>query len=139
MRRPPAIIQLTDDERGTLQRWTRRGKGEHRLVERAKILLLADQGRSNQQIADALKTRTARVSKWRQRFGAKRLAGLSDAGRSGKPATYDASTEKRVLALLDQPPPKGYSQWNGPRLAEALADVSADQVWRILRRHDICL
>jgi len=67
------------------------------------------------------------------------LQGLGDAPRSGKPARYDADTEKRVLALLDQAPPKGYSHWNGPRLAAALAGVSKAQVWRILRRHDICL
>src|SRR5947209_15820561 len=139
MRQPTAVIRLTDDERGTLEQWTRRGKSEHRSVERAKIVLLANEGRTNQQIADALQTRTARVSKWRQRFSAMRLAGLGDAGRSGKPATYDLNTEKRVLALLDEAPPKGYAQWNGPRLAEALSDVSTDQVWRILRRHDICL
>ena len=139
MRQPAAVIHLTEEERGTLEQWTRRGKSEQRLVERAKIILLAHEGRTNQQIADTLETRTARVSKWRQRFGAQRLTGLSDAGRSGKPATYDLSTEKRLLALLDAPPPKGYSQWNGPLLAEALAGVSKDQVWRILRRHDICL
>lgn len=139
MRQPAAIVRLTDDERGTLEQWTRRSKGERRLVERAKIILLANEGRTNEQIAAALKTRTARVSKWRQRFGAKRLSGLGDAERSGKPATYGPGTEKRVLALLDGPPPKGYSQWNGPLLAEALPDASKDQVWRILRRHDICL
>ncbi len=139
MRQPVAIIDLTEEERGRLEQWTRRGKSEQRLVERAKIILLANEGRTNQQIADTLKTRTARVSKWRQRFGTNRLVGLNDAGRSGKPAIYDLSTEKRVLALLDQPPPKGYSQWNGPLLAEALPDVSKDQVWRILRRHSICL
>ena len=56
-------IRLTDDERGTLKQWTRRGKSEQRFVERAKIILLADEGRTNLQIADALKTGTARVSK----------------------------------------------------------------------------
>ncbi len=35
-----------------------------------------------------------------------------------------------MLALLDEPPPKGYSQWNGPLLAEALPGISKDQVWR---------
>jgi hypothetical protein len=55
-------------------------------VERSKILLLANAGRTNQQIAAVLRTRTARVSKWRQRFGANRLEGLGDAARSGKPA-----------------------------------------------------
>lgn len=42
------------------------------------------------------------------------------------------------MALLDEPPPKGYLQWNGRLLAEALSDISRDQVWRILRRHDLC-
>lgn len=139
MRQPPAIIRLSEEEAKTLQDWSRRGKSEHRLVERARIILLAGEGRTNEQIAKALKTRTARVSKWRQRFGAKRLAGLGDAERSGKPAKYGQSTEKRVLGLLDEAPPKGYAQWNGRLLAEALPEISKDQVWRILRRHDICL
>jgi transposase len=101
--------------------------------------LLAHEGKTNQQIAEQLHTRTARVSQWRQRFGKCRIAGLRDAARPGRPATYDKTTEKRVLTLLDEPPPKGYSQWNGKRVAEQLGDVSKDQVWRILRRHDIYL
>ena len=44
-----------------------------------------------------------------------------------------------MLAVLEEPPPKGYAQWNGRRVAERLGDVSRDQVWRILRRHNICL
>lgn len=139
MRRPTATFHLTDEEKKTLEGWVRQGKTEHRVVERARIILLANEGRSNQMIAEELQTRTARVSKWRQRFGSNRLLGLGDAARSGKPARYDQATEKQVLALLDQPPPKGYSQWNGNRLAEALPGVSTHQIWRILRRHDICL
>jgi hypothetical protein len=67
------------------------------------------------------------------------MAGWSDAARPGQLVKYDASTEQRVLALLDEPPSKGDSQWNGSRLAERLGDVSQDQVRRILRRHTICL
>lgn len=133
------MVRLSEEERTTLQEWTRRGKCENRLVERARVILLAEQGRTNRQIAQQLKTRTARVSKWRQRFSAERLAGLQDAARSGKPAKYDESTEKRVLKLLDAEPPNGYSQWNGRLLSQRLADVSSAQVWRVLRRHDICL
>lgn len=139
MRQPAAVIRLTEEEAKTLEGWTKRGKNEHRLVERARIILMANAGRTNVQIAETLGTRTARVSKWRQRFGAKRLEGLGDAARSGKPAKYDRRTEKRVLALLDEPAPKGCSQWNGRLLAEALPGVSKDQVWRVLRRHGICL
>src|SRR5947209_15093904 len=131
MRQPTAMICLSEEESRTLQDWSRRGKSEHRLVERARIILLAGEGRTNEQIARALKTRTARVSKWRQRFGAKRLAGLGDAERSGKPAKYGENTEKRVLGLLGEAPPNGYSQWNGRLLAGALPDISKGQVWRI--------
>jgi len=139
MRQPNALIRLSDEETKTLTEWTRRSKSELRLVERARIILLAHQGRTNLQIAHHLHTRSARVSKWRQRFAKDRLAGLQDRARSGKPAKYPENTEKRVLMLLDEPPPKGYSHWNGSRVAEQLGDVSRHQVWRILRRHNICL
>ncbi|SRR6266567_3038172 len=139
MRREASAVQLTDEEKQILEEWLRRGKTERRLVERAQIVLLAYEGQTNDQIAEQLDTRTARVSKWCGRFGKYGIAGLSDAVRPGKPAHYDKTTERRVLSLLDERPPKGYSQWNGNRLAEVLADVSKAQVWRILRRHDICL
>jgi DNA-binding NarL/FixJ family response regulator len=75
MRQRAAVFQLTDEKAGTLKEWTRKGKTENRLVERATIVQLAGSGQTNQQIAETLNTRTARVSKWRQRFGAKRLEG----------------------------------------------------------------
>lgn len=57
------------------------------------------------------------------------------AGRAaiGQTKTYDEQAEKRVLALLDCDPPKGYSQWNGRPLAQSLGDVSDDQAWHVLR------
>ncbi|MBV9084882.1 MAG: helix-turn-helix domain-containing protein [Acidobacteriaceae bacterium] len=103
MPRLAALISLSEEEIKTLRDWSRRGKSEHRLVERARIILLAGEGRSNEQIAKFLNTRTARVSKWRQRFGVKRLAGLGDAERSGTPAKYNQSTGERVLGLIVEP------------------------------------
>ena len=44
-----------------------------------------------------------------------------------------------MLTLLDEPPPEGYGKWSGSLVAQALGDVSDDQVWRVLRKHDICL
>jgi transposase len=106
---------------------------------RARILLFSHEGLTVETIAKRLGTRPARVSKWRQRFAKDRLAALSDAPRPGKPQKYTADTEKRILALLDQPAPEGYAQWNGALLAGELKDVSCDQVWRILRRYGIQL
>src|SRR5580700_2990844 len=117
-------ICLTFEEERILRQWARAGASEHRMVERAKVILLAHQGKSNLEIAEHLKTRPARVSKWRQRFGGRRLAGLRDADRKGRPAHYDKATEKRVLTMLDQPAPEGYGKWSGGLMAKALGDVS---------------
>jgi transposase len=136
---PATRFFLTDEERETLTGWSRSSAGEHRMVERARVILMAAEGLPAREIAHRLKTRLARVSKWRQRFARARLDGLQDAPRSGKPKIYDDKAEKRMLALLDNQPPDGYSQWNGRLLAEALGDVSDDQVWRLLRKHKIQL
>lgn len=133
------VITLSAEEKTRLMSWGRSGKTERRLCERAEIVLLASEGKSNLEIAQRLNTRPARVSKWRTRFAKERLSGLTDAARPGKPATYDSNTEKRIFAKLEEPPPPGYACWNGRLLAEALGDVSKDQVWRVFRRHDISL
>src|SRR5580658_10144457 len=79
MRRCSAAVQVSDEERRVLDEWLRRGKTERRLAERAKIVLPAHEGRSNEQIAEQRDTRTARVSKWCRRFGKDRIAGLTAA------------------------------------------------------------
>ena len=59
---------------------------------------------------------------------------------SGAPSrSTRPQTDKRILALLDQPPPKGYARWTGPLLAAALGDVDVQYVWRFLRAQKIDL
>jgi transposase len=139
MSKQAAVINLSPEEESALGQWLRAGTTEQRMTERAQIVMLASQGQSTVQIAASLRTRPARVSKWRQRFAQHRLEGLHDGSRSGKPRRYDASTEKRVLKQLDQPSPVGHPTWTGHLLALALGDVSEDQVWRVLRRQGISL
>ena len=132
-----AIIGLSETERDTLLSWIRSGTTEHRLVERAKIILMATDRIPTQTIARRLKTRPARVSKWRTRFARQGIEGLRDAIREGAPCRYGKDTERQILAVLDEVPPKGYSTWTGSLIAERLGDVSKHQVWRVLKRHDI--
>lgn len=133
------FIGLSEDERNTLETWVRRSTTEQRLAQRACMVLEAAAGKTTKEVAASLQVRPATVSKWRTRFARDRLAGLTDATRSGKPATYDAITERRILAQLDEPLPTGYTTWTGELVAQALGDVSAIQVWRVLRRHGIHL
>jgi transposase len=139
MSKPAGVISLDAEEVKILRQWLRAGTTEQRMAERAQIVLLASKGQSTVQIADSLRTRPARVSKWRQRFARHRLKGLHDGSRSGKPRRYDPSTEKRVLKQLDRSPPPGHSTWTGGLLSRALGDVGEDQAWRVLRRHGISL
>lgn len=133
------VVNLTPEEKIVLQKWARSYKTEQRMAMRARIILSAEAGQTTEGIAQKLKVRNATVSKWRTRFARQGLAGLQDSPRPGKRRRYDENTGKRIMAKLDEKPPYGHATWTGGLLAKALGDVSDAQVWRILRRHGICL
>ena len=132
-------IELTAEERKELESWMRAGTMEQRLVQRARIVLEGAAGRMTKEVAQSLGLRPATVSKWRMRFSEQGVAGLPDAPRPGAKRKYDRSSEQRILAKLDDPPPEGQASWTGKLLAKASGDVSDDQVWRVLRKHGIHL
>ena len=109
MARPATPIELTPTERTQLESWLRQPKTQARFAERARIILWAADGLSNQVIAQRLDTRCARISKWRVRFDQERLAGLADDFRPGREPIYDETTRERLLTQLDQAPPKGHA------------------------------
>ena len=117
----------------------RSGVIEHRLVERARVV--APTSRATRRLAMPARREGLRgvVSKWRVRFARDRLAGLADAPRPGKPKTYDAAVDRRILAALDRPPPAGFARWTAPLLARQLGDVSDQHIWRFLRAQRIDL
>ena len=104
-----AII-LTTAERTELEGLARSTKTEYRLRQRARIVLLAAEGMASRAIGRAVGCTTGTASKWRVRYAEKRFGGLDETGDRG----YTVETGKRILALLDQPKPKGYARWSGP-------------------------
>lgn len=87
-RKSPYRIMLTSQEREELERRANKYTLPYFMVARAKMILLAHQGLSNDQIADRLSTRREIVSRWRKRFFEKRLAGLDDCQRPGRPRVF---------------------------------------------------
>ena len=84
---PSAVeIALSDEERVVLGAWTSRRKTAQALALRARIVLAAAGGLSNAQIAEAQRVSRPTVTKWRNRFADKRLAGLVDEPRPGAAA-----------------------------------------------------
>src|SRR5215475_6037288 len=77
MSRPAPEILLSSEEKETLLRWMRSSKSEQRMVQRARVILLAASGLNGKQIAARMKTRAARVSKWLRRFARERIAALT--------------------------------------------------------------
>ena len=99
-RTSPYIVTLTDRERQELQSRARGHTVLYRDVIRAKMILLAAEGWSNDVIAWRLGTPRQIVSKWRQRFYTARLLGLEEMPRSGRPAGSSA----RGRGRRDRPP-----------------------------------
>jgi len=106
---------------------------------RARIVLLAGEGRSTRSIADELGVMPNTVSTWRSRYAGEGLAGLADKPRPGPKPKYTAETGRRILAVLERPPPAGFARWMGPLIAAELGDVHEQQVWRFLRDQRIDL
>ena len=76
MPRKATPISLTEEDRATLEHWTRSATSQQRFALRARIILAAAAGQSTEAIAQRLSLRTATVSKWRTRFARHGLGGL---------------------------------------------------------------
>lgn len=130
---PP--IELTDEERRLLEETVRTRTALQRDVLRAWVILAAAEGKRNQEIAAALGCSLPTVGLWRTRFARRRLEGLKDAPRSGRPRTYGPD---KVSAIVAQTltPPEARTHWSRRRLARAQG-VSHMTVHRIWRRYQL--
>ena len=132
-------ITLTGEERSVLAELGRSTKTEVRMRDRARIVLLAAEGVATREIGRIVGCTTGTASKWRVRYARARLAGLDETGHRGAAPKYGPAEQKRILAMLDQPPPDGYANWTAPLLARALGDVHEQYIWRFLRARKIDL
>jgi hypothetical protein len=96
MARPPRDrIELSDRERGVLERIARAEKLPFQDVQRARIVLYAAEGVPDTEIAARLDTSAGLVGRWRRRFAAQRLEGLKDKPRSGRPRRFPPGAGRR--------------------------------------------
>src|SRR5258705_13460517 len=77
-------VLLTEEERAELDALARSAKTEHRLGQRARIVLLAAEGVATRAIGREVGCTTGTASKWRVRYAGQRLAGLDETGNEGQ-------------------------------------------------------
>jgi len=129
-------VLLSDEQRAELERIVRAQRSEQRLVKRARVVLLAEKGLTNEEIAALVGLSAHKVGKWRRRFAEQGLDGLSDRPRPGGPRRYGHDERLRVFQTACSPPPAGETQWTVRSLAAAVG-IGKSQTHAILAAADL--
>lgn len=134
-------IEISGEDRRELERVVRSRTAERRMVERARIVLAAGDGKPAARIAAEVRCSERTVWKWRRRFEADGLVGLRDAARPGRPLVHGAQVRARLIALACTRPPVTAEQlrrtrWTHAELATEVG-MSESQAHAILRAAEI--
>ncbi|WP_431910791.1 IS630 family transposase [Amycolatopsis thermoflava] len=139
----PKLVPLTlsDDERRTLEGWTRRRTTAQALALRARIVLACAEGGSNTDVARRLSLDRHTVTKWRARFVADRLDGLSDEPRPGRPRTISDEQVEQVVVTTLETKPANATHWSTRSLAAqtGMTQSAVSRIWRAfgLKPHQV--
>jgi transposase len=124
-------LVLSDAERRTLENWAKR-KTAQGMALRARIVLACAEGRSNTAVSTRLRVSRVTVTKWRARFLARRLDGLSDEPRPGVPRTITDVQVEEVVVRTPEEVPEGATHWSKRELARqmGISPTSVHRIWR---------
>jgi transposase len=134
------VVELTDDERAALEQ-QEAGPLTRRQRYRAQILLRADAGDSDEEIAGEAGVSIGTVANVRRRFAAGGIdTALNDRPRPGAAPVLDGKAEAIVIATACSPVPEGRAKWTARTLANRLVElqvvegVSEDTILRVLKK-----
>lgn len=130
--RPRAELMLTDVERTTLERWSRRAKSSQALAARCRIVLACAEGLSNLEVAERVAVNRMTVGKWRSRFLRDRLEGLLDEERPGRPPSISLDQVEDVIVATLEQTPRNATHWSRKSMAEksGLSKSTIGRIWR---------
>jgi transposase len=125
-------LELTPEDRATLERWTTRRKTAHGLATRAEIVLRCSDGCSNSQVARELRLTNTTVGKWRSRFVAGGIAALLDEPRTGAPRRITDDQVEAVIVKTLESTPRDATHWSVRSMAAAsgMTRQSVHRIWK---------
>lgn len=125
-------LEVTDEERSTLERWARRHTSAQALAMRCRIVLACSEGGHNGEVAERLGLSRDTVRKWRNRFIERRLDGLHDEPRPGKPRTITDDDVERVIVKTLEEKPADATHWSTRSMAAAtgMSQTAVSRIWR---------
>lgn len=134
-------IEIGSEDRPVLEKWANARAIERRLADRARIVLMAGEGRPAAEIAARLGCAEETVRRRRARYLREGLEGLHDRPKSGRPLTHDHLVRAKLIALAcTRPPPTEgglrRERWTHRELAEQVG-ISKSQAHVVLRQADI--
>src|SRR4051795_6043917 len=131
---PSSQLSLSDEDRATLEYWTRCSTIRAGHAERARVVLAIADGAGTSATARLVGVSRPTVIKWRDRFLAHGVAGLDDQPRSGRPKTID---DAQIIAATLEPPPAALAvtHWSSRLLGRQLgiSDATVARAWRAYR------
>jgi transposase len=138
------IVRLTDQEFNFLQKFVSSGKHSSREVRRARILLLSDRGKTDEEIHDVLDVSTRTIQRIREKYVNDGLGkALYEPPRPGQPKKLSSTQEAQIIAIACSDAPKGRSCWTLELLRnEALKrgivdDISTGPIRILLKEHKL--
>ena len=136
MRIAPPIV-LDDSQQQTLKQWAGSRSLPARQVERAKVVLLAAAGRTDLEIAAALRITNQKAARWRKRFLSLGLGGITkDAPRPGRKPAIAARLKAEVVRQTTESKPSNATHWSTRTMAAAMG-ISEATVRRIWHAHGL--
>ena len=130
--RPIPALTLSQEERETLEQWTRRPKTALALAQRARVILTCASGKSNTAVSAEVGLSKQAVGRWRSRFLKRRLEGLLDEPRPGAPRRISDVDVERVLTLTLESAPPNATHWSTRSMAwrTGLTQNAISRIWR---------
>jgi transposase len=138
------MVHLTEEDRGFLQQFTSTGKRSAREFLRGMILLLADKGKTDEEIHEILNVSTCTIQRTRQKYATDGLdSALYELPRPGQPKKLSSAQEQQIIAIACSTAPEGRSHWTLELLKEEainrgiVDEISTGPIRILLKEHNL--